>query len=82
MDDRLKVRELLTALLRHKGDLDTFGDDESLVTSGRLESVDSLELVLFLEENYGIDFAEGGFDQNELDSVNSIIALIGGRRNE
>ena len=77
MDDRHKLREFLQDLLRHKGDLDAFADSDLLMTSGRLQSIDTLELVVFLEEKYGIDFAERGFNQNELDSVDNIMGLIG-----
>jgi acyl carrier protein len=77
MDDKHKLRDFLTDLLHHKGDLDAFTDSDLLMTSGRLQSIDTLELVLFLEEKYGIDFAERGFNQNDLDSVDSIMALIG-----
>ena len=77
MDDRRKLRDFLGDLLRHKGDLEGFTDSDPLMTSGRLQSIDTLELVVFLEEKYGVDFAERGFNQNELDSVDSIIALIG-----
>jgi len=77
MDDRHKLRDFLADLLRHKGDVDGFADSDLLMTSGRLQSIDTLELVVFLEEKYGVDFAERGFNQNELDSVDNIMALIG-----
>ena len=77
MDHRLAVRGFLENLLLQKGDVKGFADTDSLVNSGRLESVDTLELVIFLEEKYGIDFGDRGFDQNEFDSVNSIMAVIG-----
>ena len=76
MSDRLAIREYLQNLLRQKGDLNSFDDSDSLVVSGRLESIDTLNLVVFLEQNYGLDFAERGFDQNELDSLDVIMALI------
>jgi len=31
---------------------------------------------VFLEEKYGLDFAELGFDQERLDTVNAIAGLI------
>lgn len=79
MDDKHKLREFLADLLRHKGDVDGFADSDPLMTSGRLQSIDTLELVVFLEQQYGIDFAERGFDQNELDSVDNIMAFIGAK---
>jgi acyl carrier protein len=76
MNDRLAIREFLQKLLRQTGDRRSFADSDSLVMSGRLDSVDTLDLVVFLEEKYGIDFAERGFDKNDLDSLDNIMALI------
>ena len=77
MNERLAIREYLQNLLRQTGDPDGFADSDSLVMSGRLDSVDTLDLVVFLEDKYGIDFAARGFDKNELDSLDGIMALIG-----
>jgi acyl carrier protein len=77
MNDRLAIREYLQNLLRQTGDRNGFADSDSLVMSGRLDSVDTLDLVLLLEDKYGIDFAERGFDKNDLDSLDNIMALIG-----
>jgi len=77
MNDRLAIREYLQNLLRQTGDRNGFADSDSLVMSGLLDSVDTLDLVVFLEEKYGIDFAERGFDKNDLDSLDSVMALIG-----
>jgi acyl carrier protein len=75
MKDRLALRAVLEKLLLQKGDRNTFSDGESLLTSGRLDSVDTLELVVLLEQDYGIDFSNG-FDRDDLDSVDSILNLI------
>jgi acyl carrier protein len=76
VDEKLGIRKLLQDLLKTKGDRLDFSDSDLLITSGRLQSIDTLEVVVFLEEKYGIDFAEHGFDQNELDSVDRIMTLI------
>jgi acyl carrier protein len=73
---RAMVRAFLKELLLRRGDTDEFADTDSLIIRGRLASVDVLELVVFLEEQYKIDFAEQGFDQNRVDSVDEIIVLI------
>jgi len=80
MDERTDVRTLIRGLLDKKGDAPGFGDGDSLIFGGRLESIDALEIAFFLEERYGIDFAQIGFDQNRLDSVDEIVALIGATR--
>ena len=77
MNDRLVIREFVQSLLSHKGDRAAFSDGEQLVTRGRLQSIDTLEVVVFLEEKYGIDFGETGFDQNQVESIDNIMALIG-----
>jgi acyl carrier protein len=79
MNDSLVIREFLQSLLSRKGDQGAFLDNEELIAGGRLQSIDTLEVVLFLEEKYGIDFAENGFDQNQVASIDNILALIGRR---
>jgi acyl carrier protein len=79
MDDRLAIREFVQGLLRRNGDEDAFSDDEQLIARGRLQSVDTLEVLLFLEEKYGVDFAEAGFDQDQVESIDNIMALIGAK---
>ena len=76
MDDRAIIREFIQNLLRKNGDEAGITDNEQLITDGRLQSIDTLEVLLFLEEKYGLDFGESGFDQNEVESIDSIIELI------
>lgn len=75
MDTPGTIRGLLRELLDKNNDTRAFTDSESLVTGGRLQSVDVLEVVVFLEERFGIDFSEG-FDQAWLDSVDDIVKLV------
>ena len=76
MSTQTKIRNFLEKLLNDKGDSLGFTDQQLLVTEGRLSSLDVMNIVLFLEENYGIDFSDRPFDQNEFDSVESITALV------
>jgi len=80
MGERTDVRTLIRDLFDKKGDTRAFGDGDSLILSGRLESIDALEIAFFLEERYGVDFAQIGFDQNQLDSVDEIVSLIDASR--
>jgi len=81
MDHREEIRKCLKELLLLKGDKQPFSDDASLLLSGRLASVDAVEIVVFLEEKFGIDFAKVGFDQSLIDSVDSIDSLIHSAKN-
>lgn len=76
MDGKAQVRELVQNLLINKGDTQPLADQDSLLLSGRLQSIDAVEIVVFLEENFGIDFAQIGFDQEQLDSIDAICTLI------
>jgi acyl carrier protein len=71
MDPRVDVRAFFENLLAVRQDFKPFSDSTSFFLSGRLSSVDAVELVVFLEEKFGIDFAETGFDQSLIDSVDA-----------
>lgn len=79
MQEREEIRKFIAELLRKKGDSAPFTDSESLILAGRLESIDAVEIVMFLENRFGLDFAELGFDQTQIDSVGLITALVGKR---
>ena len=76
MSTQAEIRNFLAEILNDKGDSSGFTDQQLLVTKGRLSSLDVMTIVVFLEENYGIDFSDRPFDQNEFDSVESITALV------
>jgi acyl carrier protein len=81
MDQRPAVREFLKELLATKGDALQFSDADSLLLGGRLQSLDAVEIVVFLEEKFGLDFAAIGFDQEKIDSVDAITSLIAAASN-
>ena len=76
MDHREEIRKYLSELLAQKGDKQPFADDTSLLISGRLASVDAVEIVVFLEEKFGVNFSDLGFDQTLIDNVDAIDSLI------
>jgi acyl carrier protein len=76
MDRKAAIRAYLETLLARKRDTEPFADDTSLLLSGRLQSVDAVALAVFLEEKFGVDFADMGFDQEKLDTVNAISSFV------
>jgi len=76
MDRSAEIREFLRKLLLSKGDRQPFTDSSSFFLSGRLASIDAVELVVFLEEHFGIDFADIGFDESQIDSIEAIQSLV------
>src|SRR5260370_1391341 len=76
MDRKTAIRDFLQTLLERKQDTQPFSDDASLLLSGRLQSVDAVSLAVFQEEKFGGDFADNGFDQERMDTVNAILSLV------
>ncbi len=76
MDNKTKLKTFLQELLADYGKETDFSDDDLLVTSGLLDSLAVLRMVVFLEEEFGIDLAERGFDQNDFDSLSNIMRLV------
>ena len=76
MECKPAVLDFLQNLLAQKGDRDPIADDSPIFTSGRLQSIDGIQVAVFLEQQYGVDFASIGFEQEKIDTVDSICTLI------
>jgi acyl carrier protein len=76
MPEKDEIRSFVQELLTRQDDRRPLADSDSLLMSGRLQSIDAVEIVLFLEERFSIDFGELGFDREQLDSIDAIAALI------
>lgn len=76
MTDVEPIRAFLHELLRRKGDNAPIADDDRLITVARLDSVDVMETVVFLEDQYKLDFSERGVNLDDFDSMNAIRNMI------
>ncbi len=74
--DLTRIRAFVAELLREHDDEAAFADAESLINSGRLDSLAVVKLVVFLESGFAVDFAKVEFDPQRFDSVDEIAALI------
>ena len=72
MDSLQSTREFITGLLAMKGERSDVSDTEPLLSAGLLDSMDVLQTVLFLEENFGLDFSVHPFNPDDFDSIESI----------
>jgi len=76
-EDQLpKVRDFILRLLAERDDPDGLDDQSLLFSSGRLDSLAAVELVMMIEETFGISFEDRGFDLQLVDSIDAIAALI------
>ncbi len=75
-DLRDKIRAFVREQLALASAGESFADSDSLFVSGRLDSASAVQFVVFLETEFGVDFAEQGFDVTLIDSVDAIMTLI------
>ena len=75
MKGKAEIHAFVQELLPNSGDDEPLADGDSLLLSGRLQSIDAVEIVIFLEESFGIDFAQIGFDREDIDSIDLIFSL-------
>jgi len=52
------------------------GDDASFLDEGVVDSTGTLELVMFVEETFGIDVGDNEIEPENFDSVNKLAAYI------
>lgn len=79
-DDRQQRLQDLTQFLRTiqkpNRPIEHIGVDESMVASGLIDSLAIVQIVLYLENTYGVDFSTYGFDPERLASMTSILDFI------
>lgn len=56
--------------------VESVAENDSLVATNLIDSLAIVEIVLYLEKTYGIDFAGRGFDPERLVSMASILDLV------
>jgi len=76
LDEQKKIRAYLGGLLKEHDDTKPFTDDENLVVSGRLDSLNVLAVVSFLDADYGFSLDPSEFDPLKFGSVASIVGLL------
>ncbi len=75
-ENRRRLLNFLDTIRRPDRPLDQLRDDEPLVASGLIDSLATLELIMYLESQVGMRFAESGIQPESLRSVAAILDLI------
>ena len=71
-----ELKEFLRTIQKPNKPVDSVGVDEPLVASGLVDSLAIMQIVVYLEERHGIDFAAGGFDPDRLGTMGGIVDLV------
>ena len=56
--------------------IDSVSRSDNLVTSGLIDSLAIIQIVVYLENTHNVDFTERGVDPERLVSIESILDLI------
>lgn len=75
-DVRAQMRGFVRQRLEMKDDREPLRDDDLLFSSGRLDSLDAVEIIMTIETEHGINFADINFDLTRLDSIDAITDLV------
>lgn len=76
MDVKSAVREYITGELLQRKDL-TIADDTALIEDGYLTSLQTVELIMFLEEHFDVEIDPTEVDEENFRTINDIAHLIG-----
>ena len=71
-----KIREYFLETFKQQSDGQSLADNDSLFVSGRLDSFSMMMFVMYLEKEFGIDFAAIDFDVHLIDSLIEIEVLL------
>ena len=74
--EKQQVRDFIDQALASQADRGGYADDEPLFSGGRLDSFTMMNLVMYLEQTFGVDFSRTEFDVELLDSIDAIASLV------
>ena len=74
------VRKFILSNYLFTDDETALDDEQSLVTSGIIDSTGAVELIMHLEHEFGIKVAEEEMVPDHLDSVSKIAAFVNSKR--
>ncbi|OGF98277.1 MAG: acyl carrier protein [Candidatus Glassbacteria bacterium GWA2_58_10] len=79
MDIEQKVRQFITDNFLFREDRASLTDSESLLEAGVIDSTGVLELVAFLETEFGLALGDAEMVPENLDSISRIVSYVQGK---
>jgi len=76
LEKKEKIRNFIVETFLFDAAESTINDDDSLLDSGIIDSTGVLELVSFIEEEFGIEVKDEELIPENLDSLNKLAAYI------
>ena len=75
-----RLRQFILEEFLDADSAEELGPDTPLISSGILDSVATLKLITFLEEQFGISVEPAEADEENLDTIASIARLVQSKR--
>lgn len=79
-DIKAKVKNFILSEFLPDEDPDSLTDETALISDGILDSIATIKLVSFLEEQFGVSLAAHELSADYLDSVNAIAEIVQSKR--
>ncbi len=79
MDIKAQVRQYIAKNLLFSDNGFTYADDASFLEEGIIDSLGVMELVLFIEEKFGVKVKDEELTPDNFDSVNKLASYIQAR---
>jgi acyl carrier protein len=73
----MNLRERIRNFIVDTFFVDGFGDDDSFLRKGLIDSTGMLELVAFIETEFGFKVADSELVPENLDSLSRVVAFVG-----
>ncbi len=74
--NRERLLSFLDGIRRPDKPISAIRDDDNLVAAGLIDSLAVLEIIMFLETEFAVDFSATGVDPTRLMSIPSILDVI------
>lgn len=71
-----EILDAVRKYLRQQFRLPAIADDEPLFSSGRLDSFGVLELIVFLEQTFGVQIDTAKHRISDFDTLGSIVSVV------
>jgi acyl carrier protein len=72
----MSIRERIRSFIVDTFFVDEFGDDDSFLRKGLIDSTGMMELVAFLEQDFGLKLEDRELVPENLDSLNRVVAFV------
>jgi len=76
MSNQQKIKDYILENFLFSDDQSALKEDDSFMSKGIVDSTGMLEIIYFLEDEFGVQVAEDEMVPENLDSVNNLVAFL------